>query len=110
MMKAAVDAAEGAPSDPEEGRQMGRPTILAITALTSLGQGDLLAIYGTPDPEEATIKLANIAYEAGARGFVCSPKEVAALKPAQLAEILQVSVEKAQEIRKAAREVAEGGE
>lgn len=41
---------------------------------------------------------------------IADAEEVASLKPAQLAEILEVSVEKAKEIKKSAREVAKGGE
>lgn len=68
MMKAAVEGAgDGC-------------MILAITALTSLGESDLRAIYGQNAAQDVTLNLATIAYEAGARGFVCSPLEVKLLR------------------------------
>ncbi len=79
MVKAAVEAAAGSPGDD---KQMGRPTILAITVLTSLAGADFARIFNqTEDSVEHVVKkLAIIAYEAGARGFVCSPLEVKMLR------------------------------
>lgn len=54
--------------------------ILAITALTSLNEDDLKGIYGMSDAKDVALNLAKIAYEAGARGFVCSPQEVRVLR------------------------------
>lgn len=58
----------------------GPNTILAVTALTSLDNNDLMSIYKRETSEDAVKALAEIAYVAGARGFVCSPQEVAALR------------------------------
>ena len=73
MMKRAVGAAQAA-TDPV--------TVLAITVLTSLAGEDFRRIFNqTPNDVEYVVqKLATIAYEAGARGFVCSPLEVKALR------------------------------
>lgn len=80
MMKAAVEAAEGSAT-----------TILGITALTSLGSADMGRIFRSrchacpdgwslSDTQELVTTLAKIGHEAGGRGFVCSPQEVATLK------------------------------
>lgn len=67
MIRAAVGAAGGA-------------TILAVTVLTSL-DGDALARIGlTGSVEDAVVRLAEEALEAGAPGIVCSPLEIAALR------------------------------
>ncbi|MBO0777150.1 MAG: orotidine 5'-phosphate decarboxylase, partial [Actinobacteria bacterium] len=55
-------------------------TIAAVTLLTSLGPADLDRI-GTIGPvADAVRRLAVLAVEAGARGLVCSPQEVAAVR------------------------------
>jgi len=68
MMRAAVDAAEG------------RTRILAVTLLTSLGEGDLpgLGLAGTVSDQVR--RLADLAQEAGVDGLVCSAHEVAVLR------------------------------
>lgn len=67
MIRAAADAAPGT-------------TIAAVTVLTSLGPADLDRI-GTQGPvPDAVLRLAALAVEAGARGLVCSPQEVAAVR------------------------------
>jgi orotidine-5'-phosphate decarboxylase len=48
--------------------------------LTSLGEADLAAIGLGGPVSEAARRLAALAVEAGARGLVCSPQEVAALR------------------------------
>lgn len=79
MVKAAVDAARGAVG---EDKQMGRPMILAVTVLTSLAGADFARIFNQTENnvEHVVKKLAVTAYEAGARGFVCSPLEVKVLR------------------------------
>jgi orotidine-5'-phosphate decarboxylase len=59
---------------------MAPPRILAVTILTSLRQGDLVAIGFAGSPAEAALRLARLAMEAGADGIVCSPEEVAVLR------------------------------
>ena len=58
----------------------GRPMILAVTVLTSLGPNDLKALGVTATPAEQALRLARLAIEAGADGLVCSPHEVAMLR------------------------------
>jgi orotidine-5'-phosphate decarboxylase len=54
--------------------------IVAVTVLTSLGEGDL-ARMGIAGPVSGAVRrLAALAVEAGARGLVCSPHEVAAVR------------------------------
>jgi orotidine-5'-phosphate decarboxylase len=55
-------------------------TILAVTVLTSLEGKELADVLGMADAGFLVEKLATVAYEAGARGFVCSPLEVARLR------------------------------
>lgn len=54
--------------------------ILAVTVLTSLGAHDLHAMNVVASPSEHALKLALLAAEAGASGFVCSPAEVGTLR------------------------------
>ena len=54
--------------------------LLAVTVLTSLDQGELDAIGLLGTPAEAVNRLAAVAHESGVDGFVCSPREVAALR------------------------------
>lgn len=54
--------------------------IVAVTVLTSLGQADLSLIGLAGTVSDAARRLAVMAVEAGARGLVCSPQEVAAIR------------------------------
>ena len=63
-------AVEGAPDT----------TIAAVTVLTSLRQADLEQIGMLGPMSDAVRRLAALAVEAGARGLVCSPREVAAVR------------------------------
>ena len=74
MVRAAVEGAE-------EG---GGCSILAVTVLTSLDASALGAAWGRSslDVQEEVLRLAHIAAEAGARGIVCSGREVEALRGA----------------------------
>ena len=49
--------------------------VLAVTALTSLGEEDTSEIYGK-NPADSVLALATLAAESGIHGSVCSPKEV----------------------------------
>ncbi len=51
--------------------------IVAVTVLTSLGDDDLRRIGLAGPTSDAVRRLATLAVEAGARGLVCSPQEVA---------------------------------
>lgn len=55
-------------------------TLLAVTVLTSLDAAEIARIGFTTSPEETVARLAGMAWEAGIRGFVCSPHEVARLR------------------------------
>ncbi|HET9551738.1 MAG TPA: orotidine-5'-phosphate decarboxylase [Anaeromyxobacteraceae bacterium] len=60
----------------------GRLRILAVTVLTSLDAAALDRIGLAGPPEQAVVRLARLAVEAGAGGLVCSPHEVAAVRAA----------------------------
>ena len=56
--------------------------VVAVTVLTSLDD-DALAAVGLAGPaEQAVVRLARLAVDAGAGGIVCSPREVAAVRAA----------------------------
>jgi orotidine-5'-phosphate decarboxylase len=67
MVAAARSAAEGLGS--------GRPLILAVTVLTSLGAEELAATGVAGGPAQQVLRLARLAIEAGADGLVCSAHE-----------------------------------
>ena len=56
------------------------PELLAVTVLTSMDQAQVNAVGLTRSPAEQVEVLARMGVEAGLRGFVCSPQEVAALR------------------------------
>jgi orotidine-5'-phosphate decarboxylase len=58
------------------------PKILAVTVLTSLDQSDLGDIGVGRDMKAQVEALGRLAYENGADGIVCSPKEVANMRAA----------------------------
>src|SRR5438105_2815034 len=67
VVRAAVEAAPGT-------------MIAAVTVLTSLNDDTLSRVgMGGPVPD-AVLRLATMAVDAGARGLVCSPREVAAVR------------------------------
>jgi len=57
-------------------------TILGVTVLTSLDTSDLLSTGVAATPHEQVLRMAHLGWDAGVRAFVCSPKEVAALRAA----------------------------
>jgi orotidine-5'-phosphate decarboxylase len=83
MMQRAVDAAAE-----ESG---GTLQVLAVTVLTSLDEADLadVGFRGGAVADQA-IRLAHLAWSAGVRGFVCSPREVPRFR-AELPEALLVT-------------------
>jgi orotidine-5'-phosphate decarboxylase len=68
MIEATIKALEGTPT-----------IVLAVTVLTSIDPKTCEEIY-TRLPIEQVLKLAEIAYHAGARGFVCSGEEAQVLR------------------------------
>ena len=79
MMAAALAGAQ----EGSAGRSGGsRPLVLAVTLLTSLTGEDLGELGISGSPEEAVVRLALLARQAGLDGVVASPREVAALRRA----------------------------
>ena len=58
----------------------GRPMILAVTVLTSLGAADLAATGVAGGPTQQVLRLARLAIEAGADGLVCSAHEAGPIR------------------------------
>jgi orotidine-5'-phosphate decarboxylase len=54
--------------------------IAAVTVLTSLNQAQLERIGVSGTVRDSVLRLASLSVEAGARGLVCSPREVAAVR------------------------------
>lgn len=71
MLKAAQEAAAGLTNAPQ---------LLAVTVLTSMDRAQLAATGVAADPAEQVALLAKMGLDAGIRGFVCSPQEVAAMR------------------------------
>ncbi|WP_109484467.1 orotidine-5'-phosphate decarboxylase [Occallatibacter savannae] len=71
MLSAAKDALAGLTNPPE---------LLAVTVLTSMDAGQLHATGVGRIPSSQVELLAKMGMEAGIRGFVCSPQEVATLR------------------------------
>ncbi len=61
-------------------REGGHTTIAAVTVLTSLDDADLAAIGYARTMEAQVLHLAEMAFASGVRAFVCSPREVAAMR------------------------------
>jgi orotidine-5'-phosphate decarboxylase len=78
MLKAAEQAAQRA------ARQLGHapPLVLGVTVLTSLDSLALSQVGLDPNASLQVLRLAGIANEAGLRGLVCSPREVAEVRRA----------------------------
>jgi orotidine-5'-phosphate decarboxylase len=71
MLAAARTALDGVPNAPE---------LLAVTMLTSMDAGQMTAVGLERNPPDEVELLAHMAIDQGLRGFVCSPKEVAAVR------------------------------
>lgn len=65
--------------------------ITAVTVLTSLSAADLDAIGLAGPPQDAVVRLARLAVDAGARALVCSPQEVAAVRAVVGAETVLIT-------------------
>ena len=75
-----VHAAAGAAAIRAAADSCAGTRVVAVTVLTSLGEADLDQIGLAGPASDAVRRLAALAVEAGARGLVCSPQEVAALR------------------------------
>jgi len=73
MLKAAAEAAAQSAS---------RPTVLAVTVLTSLASADLVEVGVTDDVESQVLRLAGLALSAGCGGIVASAQEASRLRHA----------------------------
>jgi len=71
MLKAARATLDGVTDPPE---------LLAVTVLTSMNAAELKSTGVLESPAEQAARLARVGMEAGFRGFVCSPQEVASLR------------------------------
>jgi orotidine-5'-phosphate decarboxylase len=71
MLSAARAALDGVENPPE---------LLAVTVLTSMDETQLSAVGVARPPAQQVEFLARMGLDAGMRGFVCSPREVAALR------------------------------
>lgn len=80
MMRAAAD---GVSEALESDSALTRPMIIGVTQLTSTNQQTLNDEIGIPGPvEEAVVRYAQLAHQAGLDGVVASPHEVEAIKSA----------------------------
>jgi orotidine-5'-phosphate decarboxylase len=77
MLNRAVKRAESESSTSAGGEQL---QIAAVTVLTSLDAGDLGKMGISGDVMTQARRLARMAFDEGVRAFVCSPREVAALR------------------------------
>jgi orotidine-5'-phosphate decarboxylase len=76
MMRAAEESAQ------QTALQSGRdaPLVLGVTVLTSMDSDNLAEIGAQANVGHQVERLANLAVQAGLRGLVCSPLEIAALR------------------------------
>lgn len=75
-----VHAAAGTAAIKEAVQALPDTMIVAVTVLTSLGDQDLTEIGLAGPVSDAVLRLASLAVSAGARGLVCSPQEVSAVR------------------------------
>jgi orotidine-5'-phosphate decarboxylase len=78
VVRAAVDAAPGT-------------MIAAVTVLTSLSDSDLSQVGLAGPVSDAVLRLSEMAVSAGARGLVCSPREVAAVRAAVGQDVMLIT-------------------
>lgn len=65
--------------------------LLGVTVLTSMGAKDLNEVGVAAAPEAQVLRLGKLAVEAGLRGLVCSPLELAPLRAALPADVALVT-------------------
>jgi orotidine-5'-phosphate decarboxylase len=87
MMGAALEGVRSV----EIRRGEARPRVLAVTLLSSLDRDDLRELGITGSPEEAVVRLAQLAQKAGLDGVVASPREIAAIRQVCGSEFLIVT-------------------
>lgn len=75
-----VHAAGGAAAISEAVQALPDTMIVGVTVLTSLDSADLEEIGMAGPVRDAVLRLSTLAVAAGARGLVCSPQEVAAVR------------------------------
>lgn len=75
-----VHAAAGAAAIEAAVQALPDTTIVGVTVLTSLNDADLREIGLAGQVRGAVLRLAALAVGAGARGLICSPREVAAVR------------------------------
>ena len=68
-----------------------QPLMIAVTVLTSLGEGDLQPLGITLPVGELVVRLARLARDAGMNGVVASPREIGLIKKACGPEFLVVT-------------------
>ncbi len=76
MLRAAVEGCAEAAA----GAGVAVPCVLAVTVLTSLDAPALVELGLAGPPETAVLRLAELATRGGCRGFVCSVRELPALR------------------------------
>ena len=67
------------------------PLILGVTVLTSMDESDLAEVGVQKSPADQVLLLAQLATQAGLKGLVCSPKEIAPLREALPSEVQLVT-------------------
>jgi orotidine-5'-phosphate decarboxylase len=82
MLRRAVQRAE------REGTGL---AIAAVTVLTSLDAEDLAQVGVAPDVGAHTLRLARLAFDQGVRTFVCSPRELRAIRAALGADVTLIT-------------------
>ena len=78
MMRAAAEAA----SEGAKRHNVDRPTVAAVTGLTSMDADDLAAVGQMTVMQDQVLRLARLTQEAGLDGVVCSPAESAMIRDA----------------------------
>ena len=78
MMRAAAEAA----SEGAKRHNVDRPTVAAVTVLTSMDADDLAAVGQMTVMQDQVLRLARLTQEAGLDGVVCSPAESAMIRDA----------------------------
>lgn len=73
----------GAAREALEKGDSGKPLLIAVTVLTSMGEADLREIGWNDTPAAAAERLAALAQRAGADGVVCSAQEAGLLRAAR---------------------------
>ena len=66
-------------------------SLLGVTVLTSMGEKDLREVGVPGAPAEQVVRLGQLACEAGLRGLVCSPHEIAPLRASLPREVQLVT-------------------